>query len=419
MKLRHLVIGVVCCAIIAACSSADNETNEANDGGEILQNELNDQDIEQADAEADIRDELDDALQDEDPLAEEGAEDEDIEEEVNRWVEQYGFELGQMYPTYTHVKLWEQPNEEGGKLLHTTRVGERYIFQEFSGDYIKVVNADRQGWAPVWYFTKEAGQVVEVAPYEMIVTTPTIFSLYPNEVEPYGVELEPGKVVQVYKQLGDWVNVRALLKDNSYVGDKWIKTQHLTEFDDVLAKEGVLKLGAKIVNENGIVIEESSGFPVSITGEKENMYSFWAPNGKAGYIYKEDFEPNPFIVPELAMTFAIKHDDHASYTVEELTDHLVTLRYFDHAIGAEEDVRTVTFDSMLMKQNGLRLYEVNLWLTYPYSGVQLQPTVELIEAIETDPAFRGKLGAMLGKQLGHVEHNLVITSRMIEQAYNE
>lgn len=426
MRFKHLVVMIVCCMIIAACSSDNDAVNEVHQEEDVQQQgEQLDHTAEQADVRAST-DVEDDASHDEgehsreDSLGEVEDEDEELEEEaVSQLVERHGFELGQMYPTYAHAELWEHADEQWGERLHTTRVGERYIFHEYSGEYVRVVSADHQGWTPLWYFTEEAGEVVDVAPYEMIVNTPTTFSLYPNEEEPYGAELESGKVVQVYKQLGDWVNVRALLRDASYAGDKWIKKQHLTEFDDILAKEGVLILGAKTYDENGLVKEESSGFPLSITGEKENMYSFWAPNGQTGYIFKEDFEPNPFMLPELAMTFALKYDEHASYTVEELTDHLVTLRYFDHAVGAEEDVRTVSFDSMLMRQNGVRLYEVNLWLTYSNSGVQLKPTVELIEAIETDPAFRGMLGAMLGEHLDNVEHNLVITTSMIEQAHNE
>lgn len=416
MRLKRLIVLIVvltCCVIITACSGQNEELNEERDGDDVIQNEQIDNNNEQVEVSTGrIDDREDEAIQDEDdaPLTEEA---------VSPFIEQYGFELGQMYPTYARAELWEHPNEQGGALLHTTRVGERYIFQEFVGDYIKVVSADYQGWTSLWYFTPEAEQAVDVVPYEMIVSTPTTFALYPNEEEPYGLQLESGQVVQIYKQFGDWVNVRAMINDGLYPGDKWIKKQHLTEFDMMLAKEGVLKLGSKIYDENGLVKEEKSGFPLSITGERENMFSFWAPNGQTGYILKEDFEPNPFIVPELVMTFAIIDDEDASYTVEELTESEVTVRYVDHMLGAEDDVRTVSFETMLMMQNGVRLYEVNLWLTYPYSGVELKPTVELIDAIETDPAFRGRLGALLWKHFGNVKHDLVISTNLIEEAYRQ
>lgn len=345
----------------------------------------------------------------------------EIDESLSPFVEQYGFQLGEMYPIYARTALWQHPGELGGEQLFTTSYGERYIFQQFEGDYVKVRTADRHGWVSLWYFTDEAGGVTNVEPYEMIIDSPTAFSLYPDEPEPYGFELEAGKVVQIYKEFGDWVCIHALFGEDFYPGDKWIRKSHLIAYDPIFAQEGILKLGSKIYDETGEVKEEDSGFALGITGEKGNMYSFWAPGGRTGYILKEDFEPNPFIEPTLAMTFDVNLELGSHYIVEELTGNLITLRYFDYnnSYGPDADTRTVAFDTMLLRQSGQRLYTLKLWMTYPNSGVELKPTVELINEIETNRQFRTSFGQLLGQPIPNVGHNLVVTADMFRELFTE
>jgi hypothetical protein len=409
MRIKLIILICILCIVIAGCKSKD-QVEEENIIGSAEQTENL---TEAVDSESD---EVTESEVEDNPVEEV---DSNETKEANFWTEKYGFELGNDYIIHGETDLYEHADRFViGPVLHTTKPGQKYIFEEMDGPLVKVKSPDRSGWVSIWYFTDEAKNIVqEEDPYEMIVFKPTTFSYYPNEEEPYGFELTTGKVVQVVKRYQDWVSVRATRYAAEFPGDIWVKGENLIEYDPNFATEGVLKLGGKVYTEGGRVKEESSGFPLMIVGEIEDMYAMNASGGRIGYIKKEDFVPNPFVEPVLSMRFAVNLGMDADYLVEELTGQSVTHRYFDyqHSFEPEEETNTVTFEEMLESEDGIRLYTLHLFLSYPTTEVELKPMPEMIEKIETDADFRKQLGQLLGKPLYSVPHELKLTSEIIKQ----
>jgi len=149
--------------------------------------------------------------------------------------------------------------------------------------------------------TDEASVPVDkVEPYEMIVASPIAFRLYPDEPQPSGFELEPGKVVQVTARYGEWMRVNIVTYDSPHTGDKWVPASALEAWNPAKAKEGLLRAGAKVYAEDGREIEAPYALdPVHIYGEygeeTSGRYRIGAAGGYTGFIDKTDFMPGPFL----------------------------------------------------------------------------------------------------------------------------
>lgn len=402
--MRWIILALIVCLAVTGCGRKGKDGDQQDQLVEAGETNGMGDDHEDGvipgfvDLELDEQDELDDAISDE------------VELTGNRWIDEFGFEVGETYTIYGETLIHENPDTV---LSHhpvgMTRSGNRYIFVEIQDDMVKVKTPDISGWVSLWYFTEEAGNIVEVEPYEMIVISPISTSFYPGGETDYDVALNSGKVVQIYKQVGKWVSVRAQFGDYTNPIDMWVELSSLLHFEPDFANEGVLRLGGKVYNADGRVKEESSGFPVMIVGELDNMYEIGAHGGMTGYILKEDFVPNPFVEPVFMMKFAVNVGMAAEYIVESLGRDDVTLRYFDyqHAFEPEDETETVSFADMLQVQNGERQYVIELCLSYDGYEVLLKPSAELIERIETDPAFRVQVGERLGEALP-VSHHLEI-----------
>ncbi len=405
-NLKIFIILLVVLLIIAGCSSKKKQ--EATEQNNVEQMEIAEESIEPELNDSDIEETLDE---------EQVVEEETIEEDnLIVWTEKYGIEIGKEYVINGETGIYLHPERLAlQNQLDSTHRGERYLIEDIQGPLAKIKARDKSGWASVWYFTDEAKDIRFGDPHELIVLQPVTFSYYPNEEDPYGFELATGKVVQVIKRYNDWVSVRAIIHDPGYPGDIWIKRDHLIAYDENMASEGILVLGSKVYDEAGRVKEDKSGFPVTITGEQGDKYKFEAAGGKTGYIFKEDFVPNPFIRPILTMRFAVNFGMEADYLVDKLTAHRVTVRYFDyqHFFEPEEEARTVPFDEMMQSIEGIREHFIDLYLSYSYQHVKLNPTNTLIDLIETEPSFRENLGKILFKEFDGIGHELNITVDML------
>lgn len=406
INLRVFMILLVVVLIFAGCSSKKKE--KAAEQNNVEQTEVVEDFTEPEVTESEIEDTANE---------EEGVEEETLEEEnLVVWTEKYGIEIGQEYVINSETGIYLHPERLAFQnQLDSTHRGERYLIEDIQGPLAKIKAGDKTGWVSIWYFTEEAKDIRFGDPHELIVMQPVTFSFYPNEEEPYGFELMAGKVVQVTKRYNDWVSVHMIKHNSGYPGDIWIKREHLVAYDENMASEGILVLGSKIYDEAGLLKEEQSGFPVTITGEQGDKYKFEAAGGKTGYIFKEDFVPNPFIRPILTMRFAVNFGMEADYLVDELTAHRVKVRYFDyqHFFEPEEDARTVPFDEMMQSIEGIREHFIDLYLSYSYHHVKLNPTNTLIDLIETEPSFREKLGKILFTEFDGVGHDLNITVDML------
>lgn len=211
----------------------------------------------------------------------------------------------QLYSLKSEVEVLEQPEAYTSvPSLFVAHPGPYYMVKDRRNGFVQVTNVvssqwPATGWIPEWYLrTDEASaQAEEVEPYQLIVASPAAFRLYPDEPQPSGFELEPGKVVQVTARYGDWMRVNIVTYDSPYAGDKWVPASALEPWDPEKAKEGLLRAGAKVYTEDGREKEAPPALePIQLGGEAtDGRYWIGAPGGYAGLIDKADFMPGPFV----------------------------------------------------------------------------------------------------------------------------
>ncbi|TJY40812.1 hypothetical protein E5161_16875 [Cohnella pontilimi] len=180
-----------------------------------------------------------------------------------------------------------------------------YKITAADGEFVQIVpvvapDQAHTGWVPRWYLLLDSSEgavrIKDVPTYEMIVNTRVFFRLYPDQPKPSGFELEPGKVVQVTGQFEQWVRVNIITYDSPNNGDKWVPKSALTDWDPSKAREGFLRPGAKIYDEQGNAIGDVPGNnPIQINPVYSgNRYPMSSAGGFSGYINNKDFVPNPF-----------------------------------------------------------------------------------------------------------------------------
>lgn len=210
-----------------------------------------------------------------------------------------------LYSLKSEAEVLEKPEAyTSAPSLFVANPGPYYLVKERRDGFVQVTNVlssqwPATGWIPEWYLrTDEASsQAEKIEPYQMIVASPIAFRLYPDEPQPSGFELEPGKVVQVTARYGDWMRINIVTYDSPYVGDKWVPASALEAWDPAKAKEGLLRPGAKVYAEDGSEIEAPTALnPIHIEKETfEERYRIGAPGGYVGIIGKTDFIPGPFL----------------------------------------------------------------------------------------------------------------------------
>lgn len=174
-----------------------------------------------------------------------------------------------------------------------------YSVLSSEGDFVQIrsllSSSDASGWIPAWYLRPEGEmiQAEKIAASEQIVKTTTVFSRYPDEPEPSGYELQPGKVVLVKAWYGDWMKVEFVTYDSPLFGDKWVHASRLETWDPAKAKEGFLRPGAVVYGHDGQVLEDPPTGSIFIAGEEEGRYRIGAAGGWTGLIDKADFVPGP------------------------------------------------------------------------------------------------------------------------------
>jgi ketosteroid isomerase-like protein len=211
---------------------------------------------------------------------------------------------GTLYRLKMEVDALPEPIAYGSMPAEfTAKPDDYYRVEEEKAPFVKITpvlsSAIRSGWVPQWYLSAEpsAGAEKVSPPETMIVSAAVTFRLFPEEPEPSGYELEPGKVVQVTGRSGDWRRVNIISYDSPNTGEKWVPASALTEWDPAKAKEGLLKPGAVIYNEQGEVSADVRDLmdPIRIVSENEARYQISSAGGFSGYIDKQDFEPGPFL----------------------------------------------------------------------------------------------------------------------------
>lgn len=249
-----------------------------------------------------------------------------------------------LYRLKGFVDAMKRPESFSGMTpVFTAYSGQDYLVANRSGKFVAISNGIQTGWIPEWYLdTEHAGdQVMAVVPYEMLIAKSVIFSLYPGETEPSGFELWPWKVVQVTKEYGDWAAVTVKTYDSPYFGDKWVPKAALTAYDPAKAKEGVMKKGALVFDENGKEKgSPSEGASIYIEGESKGRYRIIAAGGYGGFIDKKDFVPNPFVSAAVGGDWLLTADKAKRYNAfaakrnDELLKDLEPLDLFRFYVNA-------------------------------------------------------------------------------------
>jgi SH3-like domain-containing protein len=195
--------------------------------------------------------------------------------------------------------LYTAPNPHTKEAaVFTVKTGVPLKVLDISGGYAKVNQDGNAGWMNAWYLTKEKDEapVDAVEPYLMFAGSAVTMSVNPEEMEPSGPEVAPGKVVKVVKEFQDWVGVDIVTYDQPYGGELWLRKSELMDWDPALAMEGVLRQGAVIKDISGREIEVPWFNSVFVEEKMANgRYRIRSEDGVAGFVDGRDFVPNPFI----------------------------------------------------------------------------------------------------------------------------
>jgi hypothetical protein len=172
------------------------------------------------------------------------------------------------------------------------------VMDSVNGFALVEQEGSRLGWVNDWYLTedKEESAVTTVTPYLMLVMNPVAFRLSPMEGVPAGFKLGAGKAVRIFKEYREWVCVEIATYDQPYGGEFWLRKSELMDWNPGLAKEGILREGADVRDNEGDPIQLGSLSSVSIEEVLEDgRYRIRAAGGFVGFIQAQDFIPNPFL----------------------------------------------------------------------------------------------------------------------------
>lgn len=173
------------------------------------------------------------------------------------------------------------------------------VMDSVNGFALVEQEGNRLGWVNDWYLNrdKEESAVAAVTPYLMLVMDPVAFRLSPMEGVPSGFKLGVGKVVRIYKEYQEWVCIEISTYDQPYGGEFWLRKSELSDWDPGLAKEGILREGADVRDNEGDPLQLGSLSSVIIEEVLEDgRYRIGAAGGFVGYIQAQDFIANPFLL---------------------------------------------------------------------------------------------------------------------------
>ncbi|MFD2672103.1 hypothetical protein [Marinicrinis sediminis] len=277
-------------------------------------------------------------------------------------------------------------------------------------EMVKVRTTRQQGWVPAWMLMEKAQEMVEVTPYEMIVKQQTSFYLYPEQEEPYGFELEKGRVVQIQKEFDDWVEVDFLIGDAGYIDHRWMRKDRLMRYEDDQARDGLVIPGRTAYAD--------FRFGVWIIGEEDGEYQVEGPGGATGTVPIEDFIPNPFANPLFELHYTHDEGMDRNWIVADVQeDHFVLERPAptesdpdsqldtdtetdtngdpdaevhrdaegEAQVVTAEDSLILPFEDLLVSDTRSRLKPV---LRYPTTDVELAITEKWVQQLMTDTAYR-------------------------------
>lgn len=296
------------------------------------------------------------------------------------------------YKLPVSVILYEQPQAATAmSYIDELEAGSSVKLIQTVGEMIEVEGEGKTGWIPAWLVSDEAKEITEPAPYEMLIGEPVVFALYPNQPEPYGFELEPGRVVKIQKEYGDWVEVEFLNVQGGYLDHCWLPKNALKPYDDEQAKDGIVHPNAESWTK--------FHFGVTITGETETSYEVRGPGNVKGTIVKDDFIPNPFAQPVLQLEYISNPIRNEVWVISSLDEEQLTAQMKTDSLlmQEEEQPATYSFEQWLDQIGSIQQDNWVIRLKYSQTTAEFKVDEAWTEAVAYDPQFRAQLGTMLGK----------------------
>ncbi|WP_409341083.1 hypothetical protein [Paenibacillus sp. MBLB4367] len=110
----------------------------------------------------------------------------------------------------------------------------------------------------------------------------------------------------------------------------------------------------------------------------------------------------------LGMRYKINFGLEGAQEVERLTKEEITYRTFNGHIPEGSKPVTVPFGEMLRQESGIRQYAAEFYVKTDKKDILLLASHEFIKKLESDAAFREKVGAKLGKPLADVRPGQVL-----------
>ncbi|CAM3457905.1 hypothetical protein MALU111345_05900 [Marinicrinis lubricantis] len=380
---------MIMCIVLAACQNDEQPENESENQVEV---EMTNNEEAAADREALRQQQFEDSL-----------------------AASYQISKEETYQLPVSAILHEQPAAAtSSSYVHELEQGDEVAVIGALEEMVQVVSGDKSGWIAAWLLTSDAKQIKQVEPYEMIVGTPVVFSMYPDQETPYGFELAEGKVVQVHREYEDWVDVRYISGESAYLDNHWIPKSALVPYEPELAKDGLVKPGTEYWLD--------FQFGVWVTGATETELEVEGPGGAGGTIAKEDFIPNPFTKPMLSIRYIPPMNMTQNWQVAGFDGEQVILKQNNLEIGegasseetAAEEKREIS--ALINQVTGFGSYPFQFYLQFDTVEIELSSSEEFKQQFESDASFRMMLNEMLHQPLTHLPIDLTLTPEYMSEA---
>jgi len=143
------------------------------------------------------------------------------------------------------VLLYPGPQPEMLGPLGNIPGGSRVEVLEDKGDWLHVMQDDKEGWLPKWYTDRQAQEKIsDVSQEPFVLKENTKGRLFPGG--PEIVDLQAGKLLTPVQEWNDWYYVNIIVYDIPSVQYAWLPKNLLAEVSLYKPLEGFLRQGTKV-----------------------------------------------------------------------------------------------------------------------------------------------------------------------------
>lgn len=221
---------------------------------------------------------------------------------VNKIVEV--IEVGQKINFKNSFILKSKPEPTIADPIYNIVTGNEYSVKSKDRIYLEISSDSNSGWIPEWYIYNDGNVINTEGNKVLLIEKKTNLYLVPELSDEFtdALTLEKGQVVKIIREYSDWYNVEFVHYEAMNPGERWIKKESTTLYDLKKCKEGRIKVGSIIYNNDFSIFkdEENDDGTVMINSIANNpdtnevFYEVTGPGGFYGLIKESDFLPNPF-----------------------------------------------------------------------------------------------------------------------------